>query len=219
MTPHASPCERPPADLLAEGAPRRRVPSRCAFTLTEVMVVLVLLAILTSLLVQRWNPGLVERLEAAGAAVTADLAYVRGLAVSQGSTYEVVADISGDSFEVQRVAGDGTRTAVPAPAFLASPDSSRFIEDLARLPSGAVELVTVQISGPPSQGPPTFRFLPTGALDPPNAVRIWLAVGQANGRWYLPVDIDVATGRATAGEVQREPPAQTSSSLGVGATN
>ena len=211
MTPHVSPCERLPADPVAEGAPSGRGVRRRAFTLTEVMVVLVVLAILASLLVQQWNPGLVERLEAGGAAVAADLAYVRGLAVSQATTYEVVADVSGDSFEVQGVAGDGSRFLVPAPAFLPSPDSSRFIEDLSRLPSGPVELVTVQISGPPQQGPPTFRFLPTGTVDPPDGVRIWLAVGQGDGRWYLTVDIDGATGRATVGQVQREGPVQSPS--------
>ena len=219
MTPHASPCERPPVDPLAEGAPSPERTVRRAFTLTEVMVVLVVLAVLASLLVQQWNPGLVERLEAGGAAVAADLAYVRGLAVSQATTYEVVADVSGDAFEVQGVAGDGSRFPVPAPAFLPSPDSSRFIEDLSRLPSGPVELVSVQISGPSRQGPPTFRFLPTGTVDPPHATRIWLAVGRGTGRWYLPVDIDAATGRATVGQVQREAPVQVSSVQASATTN
>jgi len=75
-----------------------------------------------------------------------------------------------------------------------------------RLPSGSVELEAVWISGPSSQGPPAFRFLPTGTVDPPHAVRIWLAVGQGDGRWYLPVDVDPATGRAAVGDVQRDPP-------------
>ncbi len=197
----------------ARGASRKsaRAPvfpaaGRSAFTLIELAVVVVLLAIVASILIQRTDTSVAERLEAAGAVVASDLAYVRGLAVAHGATYEITWNSARDTYQVDRIAGTGMRVAVPPPVFLSSPDPNRFIEELGALPSGPCELVGVETVTAPRQTLSSLQFGPTGVVDPPQAIRIWLAAGQGSSRLYLPVTISHPTGVASVGEVTRNQP-------------
>ncbi len=194
------------ANRKSAGVPVFPAGSRSAFTLIELAVAVVLLAIVASILIQRSDSGLVGRLEAAGSVVASDLAYVRGLAVAHGTTYEITWNSAADTYQVERITGTGSRVAVPPPVFLSSPDPNRFIEELEALPSGPCELVGVETVTAPRQVLTSIRFGPTGVADPPQAIRIWLATGQGSSRLYLPVTIAHPTGIASVGEVRRKKP-------------
>lgn len=205
--------------MLHRIAPRDRLPThgagndclaaapRAAYSLTELMVVVVLLAIAASFVLSSWRPNQVESLEAAAKVVASDLAYVRGLAVAKGSSYQITWDVASDRYSVKRVAADSSLQPVPPPPTVTgSASKSEYIEDLARLPSGGCELIGVETTSTPKQSLEQFQFTPTGAVDPAQSIRVWLANGTGSSRRYLSVDVVPQTGIATIGELTAQAP-------------
>ncbi len=180
---------------------------RGGFTLIELIVAIVLLAVVASVVLTRWEPNLISQLEAGGAAVAGDLAYVRGLAVAHGVDYEIEWRPESDSYAVMRISSGGVRVPAPAPKFVTGAGTrTDFVEQLARLPSGACELIGVETTTSPRQTLNSIRFNAAGILDPPQEVRIWLAIGQGSKRYFLPVVVAYPTGTPTVGNIQRDKP-------------
>ena len=74
---------------------------RRGFTLIELMVVLVIMAIAAAIAVPMFSGAGTIEVEAAGHVVAADLEYARSLAISRQQTYSVVFDAAGESYQVE----------------------------------------------------------------------------------------------------------------------
>ncbi len=69
-----------------------------AFTLIEVLLVVVLMAILAGLVLPNSNPSIHDQLASAARILTGDLAYARSLAVTYGNTCQVTFDFDANQY-------------------------------------------------------------------------------------------------------------------------
>lgn len=76
-------------------------PVRYAFTLIELMVVIVILAIAAAVVVPMTSSAGTMQLRAAGTVVAADLEYAKSMAVSRGRNYAVVFNAATESYQIE----------------------------------------------------------------------------------------------------------------------
>jgi len=74
---------------------------RSGFTLIELMVVLVVMAIAAAIAVPMFSGAGTIEVGAAGHVVAADLEYARSLAISRQQTYSVVFNAAGESYQIE----------------------------------------------------------------------------------------------------------------------
>ena len=71
------------------------------FTLLEILVVVVILAIAAAMAVPMLSAGGATKLQAATEMVAADLEYAKSLAISRGGRYRVTFDVAGNAYQVE----------------------------------------------------------------------------------------------------------------------
>jgi prepilin-type N-terminal cleavage/methylation domain-containing protein len=182
-----------------------RLPQRgraAAFSLVELMVVVVLLGILTAAILPQFESSTADQLTSAAQIVAADLDYVRSLAVGNGSEYYVTFDLDGQRYILKHRGGDDMP---PSPFRRPSDPPKEHIVDLADLPrlGPPVELAGALAAGKTVSD---VEFNSLGATTRGDKTFVWLACGLGTQRRYLPVEIDPVTGLATVGELQSARP-------------
>lgn len=175
-----------------------------AFTLVELLIVIMVIAVLSAIVIPRADPLGQEQLLAAGEAVAGDLAYARSLAVANDSRYRITFDLPGNRYTLEHSGADSSLNVLPATAWRRSEDAStQQITDLDELPrSGppprllAVGAYTNQTAAPII----ALEFGPLGQLTQGNDVVVWLSVNASGAQGYLPLAINGATGLTTVGQ-------------------
>ncbi len=84
---------------------KRLIRVRQAFTLIELMVVIVILAVAAAIVVPMASSAGTMQLRAAVNMVSADLEYAKSMAISRGQMYSVVFDTMAESYQLQDQGG------------------------------------------------------------------------------------------------------------------
>lgn len=77
---------------------KNRVP---AFTLVEVLIVLVIIGIIAAIAVPMYSSAASVQLKTAANMITSDLEYAKSMAISTGQTYQIVFDTAAESYSIK----------------------------------------------------------------------------------------------------------------------
>ncbi len=91
----------------------KNVRSVSAFTLVELLIVLVLVSILAKIAISSTTPNAYEELNATASIVSGELMYARGLAVGNNSTYRFDLDTTNNQLVMRNTGSDPTLTTLP----------------------------------------------------------------------------------------------------------
>lgn len=176
---------------------------RAGWTFIELAVALIVLVVAAAMAITSLSHTTVADVRAAAEVVASDLAYVRQLAVANGTTYEVRWDLAGGTYEVAHVGSNTRFDQVPLPPGLsiASATPNGYVHRLSDLPlMGEVRLVSVEVTEPSRQAIASFTFEPSGDVSPLQPIRIRLGAGRGGAARYVDIEIVPQTGLMVVGE-------------------
>lgn len=180
-----------------------------AFTLIELLIVLVVIGLLVSFALPSSNPSVYEQLRAVGQIISADLAYARSLAISRGSTYRVRFEIAKNRYVLQHTGADPTLNTLPDSPWR-NPDDpqDQHIVRLDQLPQVGVpvRLAAIRPSSSSDNSVGEVEFGPLGGITANTAVVIWLSAGQGKIERFLSITVDPITGLASLARITAENP-------------
>lgn len=178
--------------------------SRCpaAFTLVELLIVLVLVSILAKMAISSAMPNAYEQLSSTANILSGELMYARGLAVGNNSTYRFDIDTTNNQLVMRNTGSDPTLATLPSSPFRSSSDpSNQYIVALAKFPSLGmpVTLLGAETTGTSPQALTSVEFGPYGSTTQANSSVIWLTAGSGNGRRYMSISVNPVTGLSSIG--------------------
>jgi prepilin-type N-terminal cleavage/methylation domain-containing protein len=179
--------------------PSRR-PSSAAFSLVELLIVIAVMGIVAALTLPSVNSGIHDQLQATADAIAGDLAYARGLAVANNSSYRLTFDLANNQFTLQHSgANPALATLPPNPFQAASSDSTRFVVQLDDMPSlgGRVRLAAVGTVGSRPSSTTTLEFGPLGGTTSADPTQVWLSAGAGPAQRFISLTVNPATGLAS----------------------
>jgi Tfp pilus assembly protein FimT len=200
------------------GRPR----SLAAFTLVEILIVVLLMGILAGVVITAAAPTFRDQLVAAAQIVAADLSYGRSLAVLNNDNYQFTFSLANNQYTLQYSGSNSSLATLPPSPFQSSQDpATQFVVRLGQLPGVgvAVEIYDVQELTPQPVEAATVQFGPTGATTQAQPTVVWLTAGTGLAQRYISISIDPATGLATVGSFQGAAPAVGSATAGTGGTS
>lgn len=187
------------------------------YSLVELLMVITLMSIAAALALPSVNPGIHDQLQGAAEIVAGDLAYARGLAVTNNGTYRITFDLARESYTLVYSGADPALTTLPSNPFQApGGDPTQYTVAFSQLPSlgGSVQLAAVGTSGTNPTPQSTIEFGPYGSTTQSAATVVWLSAGSGAAQRFISVSVNPVTGLATIGPFQGTgPPA---SILGAG---
>ena len=190
-----------------------RNPQCGGFSLVELIVVILILAILASFAVPLIGAGVEERLATGATALVCDLDMGRSLAVNNASSYRFTFDTAQSIYSLKHVGTNTALDVLPATPFHHISDNGRTLtaefDDLPSL-GGDVQLVSVLINQSPPAEVADLEFTRLGSTTRTEETVLWLAAGRGEERRYLSVVVNPTTGLA-----EPRPPAQKAKPEGV----
>ena len=191
-------------------AARRRFYARGAFTLVEVLMVILLISVLSAIILPSMNPSVYSQLQAAGEVVVNDLEAGRSLALTNSSTYSFTFDLTNNLYYLQYSGSNPALATLPSSPFYSAQDTpTRQITNLTNLPtlSGRVTLASVVGAG---NSPRTqLEFGIYGQTTQVDETDIWLTYGSGSVQRWLVIQVNPVTGLATIGNFQAVGPSST----------
>ena len=175
------------------------------FSLIELLIVIALMGVFAGVVLTRFDPSVHDQLMGTAQVVVADLNYVRNLAVTNGSTYQLDFDPANDRYVIRHVgANSALDTLPPSPYRHASDAPTEQTTDLRALPIGtsSVELLAVLKLTPAPEAVMDLAFGPLGEATRAEETVIWIATGTGDVRRYISVHVDPVTGLASIGELR-----------------
>ena len=180
-----------------------------AFTLLELLIVIVLVSTLAVLIVPNAQSAVEEQLRAAARIVAGDLDYARMLSLTYNSEYSVDFESEQNRLVVRHSGSDTTLNALPPSAFRSSQDAAdEHVVRLGSLP-GIDERITIFSSyyiDDSLQQADSVEFRSLGETTRSQSTYLWLAAGSGAGRVYIPLTIHPVTGLARVGPLQNSTP-------------
>jgi len=176
---------------------------RAGWTFIELAVALIVLVVAAAMAITSLSHTIVADVRAAAEVVASDLAYVRQLAVANGTTYEVRWDAAGGIYEVVHVGPNARFDQVPLPPGLstASAIPNGYVHRMSDLPlMGEVRIVSVEVTEPSRQAIASFTFEPSGEVSPLQPIRIRLGAGRGDAARYVDIEIVPQTGLMVVGD-------------------
>jgi len=183
--------------------PLRRCPS--GFSLVELLIVITVMGIVAALALPNVDPGVHERLLGAAQVIAGDLAYARGLAVANNSSYRLAFDTTNNRYTLTHSGVNAAFNVLPPSPFHSSADSpTQNIFDLKTLPGlgEGAQLCAVGTAGARPAPVTTLEFGPLGQTTATDPTAIWLSAGVGNVARYISVIVNPVTGLATVGSFQ-----------------
>jgi prepilin-type N-terminal cleavage/methylation domain-containing protein len=180
-----------------------------AFTLVELLIVLVLVSILAKIAISSTSPNAYEELNSTATIVTGELMYARGLAVGNNSTYRFDLDTTNNQLVMRNTGSDPTLTTLPSSPFRSASDpSDQYIVAFARIPTLGMPVVLLggQTSGASPQSLTSVEFGPYGSTTQVNTTVIWLTAGSGTSRRFMSVTVNPVTGLAAVGSYTASAP-------------
>jgi prepilin-type N-terminal cleavage/methylation domain-containing protein len=176
--------------------------SRRAFSLLELLLVVLVMGILASIVLAEFQPNLQNQLESVAQIAASELDFARGLAVNFGSKYEVTFDKTQNRIVVEH-SGDNTAldTLPPNPFQAPGGSATQRVTDFDDLPQLGAKvklhrIVTVATSWTDVS---KLEFTLLGSTTSSASTLIWLTAGSGKNQRYLQVSVDPVTGVATIG--------------------
>ncbi len=194
----------------------RRIRSRRAFSLFELLIVVAMMAIIAGIAIPRLQPSVASQLEKTAQVLIDDLAYARSLAVANESSYKITFSSTKSCYALTHSGTNAALDDLPPSLFDDSPgDTASQLTDFEQLPhfGAPVKIHTVLAVSDGSDsvvvtetavGDVEFRSL--GGTTRAETTTIWLASGSRDDRLFLPITINPVTGLASAGELQGRGP-------------
>jgi prepilin-type N-terminal cleavage/methylation domain-containing protein len=168
-----------------------------AFTLLEVLIVIVIIGVLAGMMIPSSTPAIATRLQGAAGVLGRDIAYARNLAVVNNDNYKITFDLVNDQWILTHSGANASLNALPTNAFHLPTDSpTQQIVALNSLPGigGAVQLFAVWSLSSPPQPVSDLEFLPVGGTVRPQSTLVWLSAGTGSSARYLSVLVNPITG-------------------------
>ncbi len=180
------------------------------FTLIELLIVLSVMVILAGLVLPNSSPTLHDQLESAAQILASDLAYGRGLAVANNSSYRFTFDLSNNTYTLRHSGTTASLDTLPRFLFASPQDTpSKHVVALDDLPhlGAPVRLAAVFASGNVSQSVSDVEFSPLGGTSRSATTVIWLSAGKGAAVRYISLSVNPVTGLATVGSYSGNGPA------------
>ncbi len=176
--------------------------SSAAFSLVELLIVIALMGIVAALALPSLSPAIHDQLQGAAQIIAHDLAYARGLAVANNSSYRFSFDLANNQY-VMRYSGSNPALAALPPNPFQAPggDPTQYVVSLGELVTlgGKVQLAAVGTMGTSPAAHADLEFGPLGATTRTDPTVIWLSAGAASAQRYISVSVNPVTGLATVG--------------------
>jgi Tfp pilus assembly protein FimT len=172
-----------------------------AFSLTELLIVVATIGILAAVAVSSAAPDAATHLESAGAVLTGDLAYARGLAVANGSKYLLSFDAVANKYVLTHSGANAALNALPSgPMGLPSDAATQKTTDLAQLPTLGTRVRLLALErGTQSFRQASLEFGALGATTTAAPTILWLSAGSGAAQRWVAVEVNPVTGLATCG--------------------
>jgi prepilin-type N-terminal cleavage/methylation domain-containing protein len=181
----------------------RRRPSAAGFSLVELLIVITLMGILAALALPNVNAGIHEQLAGAAEVIAGDLAYARGLAVSNNSSYRFTFDLANNQYVLRYSGVNPALATLPSNPFQTpGGDPTQYtvkLGDLSML-GGKVQLAAVGTMGSAPTAQTLLEFGPLGGTTSSNPTVIWLSAGAGNALRYISVSVNPVTGLASVND-------------------
>lgn len=181
---------------------------RDAFSLVELLIVIVVLGILVGAMIPKMEALAPEQLRAGAQIVAADLAYARDLAVVNGSRYEMQFDVAANRYTLRHTGDDDRLDQVPPPPHnVGHPPAASHAFSLDDVPRVGVRIeLAAVLRGGQSNSAAAVEFGPLGETTSSAATAIWLAAGRGGERRYIAITIDPVTGLTRLGDITAHSP-------------
>lgn len=176
--------------------------TRTGFTLVEIMIVVVIMALLAALAMPSFGSGAAAQLDATAQVVAADLAQIRQLAVANNSRYRLTFETSENRFYWQHSGTNAALNVLPPTIYSnAANTPTRQYVDLDELPQlgPGVFLSSVQVLAGSPAAATTLEFGPLGSTTQTADTLIWFSCGAGAELRYLTVRVNAVTGLAIVG--------------------
>ncbi len=180
---------------------------RRAFSLLEVLIVVVLLGILVALAVPYAQSTVEEQLEAGAQLLASHLAYARSLAVTYGDFYRVRFLLQQNRYVLEYAGSDSQKQTLPAGPLDGpnQPPHQRIVEP-AQWPTLGQEIRLFSVRDDTGSDLTEITFAPLGGTEHDRPTTVWLTAGQGEGQRFVPVTVQPVTGAVSVGQVQASPP-------------
>jgi prepilin-type N-terminal cleavage/methylation domain-containing protein len=182
-----------------------------AFTLIELLIVVVLISVVAGMVLSRFEPNVADQLVAAAQVLASDLDYARELAIANNTKYKIGFDIASNAYWLQHSGTNPALDTLPSHPFLKNgkdavnrPLQRGSLDELASIGYRPTLLSVQTVSS--KQQVNTVEFDPTGQTTNGEDVVIWLACGTQQARRFIPLTINTATGMVTVGDVTATAP-------------
>ena len=187
----------------------RRRPS-VAFTLLEVLLVVIVVGILAGILLPNMQPAAYDQLRSAAHIVGNDLAYARSLAVANNDKYKITFDLDANRYAMKHSGTNAALKQLPKSPFLSrSGSGDEHVVALGDLPHAGtvIRLAAVATTGATTQSVADVEFGPLGQTTRADPTTIWLAAGSDSQRKYMTLVVNPVTGMADIGPYTNVGPA------------
>jgi len=178
------------------------------FSLLELLIVVMLIAILAALVIPNGSTDIPTQLEEAGLIVASDLNYCQSLAVTFNSTYRVRFDNDGDRYYLEHTGSDASLDTLPRQAMHDATSPTQHTVRLSEQPrlGSDVLVAAVRAMGSSPSDVSEIEFGPLGETTLAVEHVVWLTAGSGDSQRYLPVSVDPVTGHCEIGDIQRSSP-------------
>jgi prepilin-type N-terminal cleavage/methylation domain-containing protein len=170
-------------------------------TLIELLLVIAVMGVLAGLAMPSSDPSICDQLRGVASIAAADLAYARGLAVANGSTYRIRLDVPNNRYILEHSGVNPALNPLPPSPFRSAGDpSNQYIVALKDLPHvGPTVRVAAATSGTSFQQVDNVEFGSLGQTTRSSPTTIWFAAGPASAPRYISLSVNPVTGLTTVG--------------------
>ena len=178
--------------------------TRCprGFSVIELLTVIVVMSILAAVVLTGSTSSYHEQLHAAARVVAAELNHTRSLAETNDSEYTAVFDLDANRLTIKHSGSNASLDQLARSVFESKNDTdTQHVLDLDEMDCvDGVKIYKIAVFKNSLETTNRIEFGPLGETSVRYPTLIWLEGGPADGRLYLLISVDPATGLASIGK-------------------